>query len=118
MFSNVSPTFTPEVGPGRFMRLCRGGTGYTGEGFADGGEPSAEYLQAQLAIEAIWLDLEKYMKQVANAIELPYVQLELEYGDAPSGVSLVIKEWPLMNRAKNRGAASTRWPRSAWPRRS
>ena len=52
VFRNVSPTFTPEIGPGRFLRLCRGGTGYTGEGYADGGEPSAEYLQAQLAIES------------------------------------------------------------------
>ena len=46
VFKYVSPTFTPEIGPGQFLRLCRGGTGYTGEGFADGGEPSAEYLQA------------------------------------------------------------------------
>ena len=102
IFKNVSPTFTPEIGPGRFMRLCRGGTGYTGEGFADGGDPTAEYLQAQLAIESIWVDLEKYMKQTANAVNLPYVQLELEYGDAPSGISLIIKEWPLLNRAKMR----------------
>ena len=84
VFRNVSPTFTPEIGPGRFMRLCRGGTGYTGEGYADGGEPSAEYLQAQLAIESIWVDLEKYMKQVATAVNLPYTALELQYEDAPS----------------------------------
>jgi len=102
VFKNVSPTFTPEVGPGRFMRLFRGGTGYTGEGYADGGEPSAEYLQAQLAIESIWVDLEKYMKQVATAVNLPFQALEIEYGDAPSGISLIIKEWPLLQRAKNR----------------
>jgi len=102
VFRNVSPTFTPEIGPGRFMRLCRGGTGYTGEGYADGGEPSAEYLQAQLAIESIWVDLEKYMKQVATAVNLPYTALELEYSDAPSGISLVIKSAPLLTRARQR----------------
>jgi hypothetical protein len=102
VFKNVTPTYSPEIGPGRFLRLQRGGTGYTGEGYADGGEPSAEYLQAQLAIEAIWLDLEKYVKQVANAVELPFQSLELEYGDAPSGISLIIKEWPLLQRARNR----------------
>ena len=102
VFKNVAPTFSPEVGPGRFLRMLRGGTGYTGEGFADGGDPSAEYLQAQLAIEGIWLDLEKYIKQVAGAVELPYQSLELEYGDAPSGISLIIKEWPLLQRARNR----------------
>ena len=72
VFRNVSPTYTPKIGPGRFLRLCRGGTGYTGDGYADGGEPCAEYLQAQLAIESIWVDLEKYMKQVATAVNLPY----------------------------------------------
>jgi len=84
------------------MRLCRGGTGYTGEGYADGGEPSAEYLQAQLAIESIWVDLEKYMKQVATAVNLPYTALELEYSDAPSGISLIIKSAPLLTRARQR----------------
>ena len=84
------------------MRLCRGGTGYTGEGYADGGEPSAEYLQAQLAIESIWVDLEKYMKQVATAVNLPYTALELQYDDAPSGISLIIKSAPLLTRARQR----------------
>ncbi len=102
LFKNVGPEFTPEVGPGRFMRLNRGGTGYTGEGYADGGEPSAEYLQAVLAIESIWLDLEKYIKQVANAVNLPYSALELDYQDATSGIALIIKEAPLLGRARNR----------------
>jgi hypothetical protein len=102
VFRNVSPTFTPEIGPGRFMRLCRGGTGYTGEGYADGGEPSAEYLQAQLAIESIWVDLEKYMKQVATAVNLPYSALELQYEDASSGIALIIKAAPLLTRARQR----------------
>ncbi len=102
VFRNVSPTFTPEIGPGRFMRLCRGGTGYTGEGYADGGEPSAEYLQAQLAIESIWVDLEKYVKQTATAVNLPYSALELQYDDAPSGISLIIKSAPLLTRARQR----------------
>lgn len=102
VFKNVSPTFTPEIGPGRFMRLCRGGTGYTGEGYADGGEPSAEYLQAQLAIESIWVDLEKYIKQVAAAVNLPYTALELQYDDASSGIALIIKAAPLLTRARQR----------------
>ncbi|HMF38295.1 MAG TPA: hypothetical protein VKF17_16750 [Isosphaeraceae bacterium] len=102
VFKNVGVTFTPEIGPGRFMRLNRGGTGYTGEGYADGGEPSAEYLQAQLAIESIWVDLEKYIKQVATAVNLPYTALELEYSDAPSGISLIIKSAPLLTRARQR----------------
>jgi len=102
VFKNVDIKFTPEIGPGRFMRLNRGGTGYTGEGYADGGEPSAEYLQATLAIEATWLDLEKYMKQVATAVDLPFTALELDYQDASSGIALIIKASPLLTRARQR----------------
>ncbi len=102
VFKNVSPTFNPEIGPSRFLRLCRGGTGYTGEGFADGGEPTAEYLQARLEIESIWMDLEKFMKQVATAVNLPYTALELEYSNAASGISLIIQSAPLLTRARQR----------------
>ena len=102
VFKNVGVAFTPEIGPGRFMRLNRGGTGYSGEGYTDAGEPSAEYLQAQLAIEGIWTDLEKYIKQVSTAVNLPYTALELEYTDAPSGISLIIKYAPLLTRARQR----------------
>ena len=102
VFRNVNPLFTPEIGPGRFIRLNRGGTGYTGDGYADGGEPSAEYLQAQLAIESIWVDLEKYMKQTAAAVNLPFTALELQYDDAASGIALVIKSAPLLTRARQR----------------
>ena len=102
VFRNVSPTFTPEIGPGRFLRLHRGGTGYTGEGYADGGEPDASYLQAALEIEGIWLDLEKYIKQVATAVDLPYTALELDYQDATSGIALIIKASPLLTRARQR----------------
>lgn len=101
-FRNVGPTFTPEIGPGRFMRLNRGGTGYTGEGYADGGEPEAGYLQAEIAIEAIWLDLQNYTRQVCTAVDLPYTSLELDYQDATSGIALVIKEAPLLGRARRR----------------
>jgi len=102
VFKNVSPTFTPEIGPGRFLRLCRGGTGYTGEGYADGGEPSAEYLQAQLAIESIWVDLEKYIEQISAAVNLPHDAIKLDHHDATSGIALIIKAAPLLTRARQR----------------
>ena len=97
------------------MRLCRGGTGYTGEGYADGGEPSAEYLQAQLAIESIWLDLEKYMKQVATAISLPYSALELEYQDAVVGNRPDHQGRAPAHPGARSGGRSTSSPSWAWP---
>ena len=102
VFRNVNPLYTPEIGPGRFLRLNRGGTGYSGDGYTDGGEPSAEYLQAQLAIESIWVDLEKYIKQVATAVNLPFSALELQYDDAASGIAIIIKSAPLLTRARQR----------------
>ena len=113
-----SPTFTPEIGPGRFLRLCRGGTGYTGEGYADGGEPSAEYLQAQLAIESIWLDLEKYIKQVATAVNLPFTALELQYDDAASRASRWSSSPPPCSPGHASGGRSTSSPSWPWPARS
>ena len=117
VFKNVSPTFTPEIGPGRFMRLCRGGTGYTGEGFADGGEPSAEYLQAQLAIESIWVDLEKYMKQVAKAVSCPTSSSSSSTATHLAASASSSRSGPC-SPAPRCDAASTRWPRPAWPGRS
>ena len=115
VFKNVSPTFTPEIGPGRFMRLCRGGTGYTGEGYADGGDPAAEYLQAQLAIESIWVNLEKYMKQVATAVNLPYSSLELQYEDASSGIAHHHQVVPAHDPCQAAHVPSTSSRRWTWP---
>ena len=42
------------------------------------------------------------MKQVATAVNLPYTALELEYSNAPSGISLIIKSAPLLTRARQR----------------
>jgi hypothetical protein len=102
VFKNVSPMYSPDIGPARFLRLPRAGGGYTGEGYAGDGEPSAEYLQASLAIGEIWEDLKQYVKQVASSINLPFNALELDYMDAPSGISLIIRMAPLITRAKRR----------------
>lgn len=102
IFKNVSPEFNPEVGPGRFLRLNRGTAGYTGDGYADQGDPSAEYLQAELAVEQTWYDVEKFMGQLAEAIDLPPSALRLDYSDAPSGISIVIRSAPLLTRARQR----------------
>lgn len=101
-FRNVGPEFNPEIGPGRFIRLTRGGPAYGGEGFSDQGEPEAGYLQAELAIEAIWQDARNTLDQVAEACNLPPTALRLDYADAPSGVSIVARAFPLLERARQR----------------
>lgn len=102
IFKNVSPEFNPEVGPGRFLRLNRGTAGYNGDGYAEQGDPEAEYLQAQMAVEQTWFDVERFMGQLAEAIDLPPSALRLDYSDAPSGISIVIRSAPLLTRARQR----------------
>lgn len=102
IFKNVSIEFNPEVGPGRFLRLVKADGGYDGDGYSPGGEPSADYLQAQLQIESIWSDCKEFMGQLAEAIDLPPAALRLDYSDAPSGISIVIRSAPLLTRARQR----------------
>lgn len=101
-FKNVGPEFNPTIAPGRWMRLMKGGPSYSGDGFSDSGEPDAGYLQAQLAIEDVWQDVRHTLDQAAEACDLPPGSLRLDYADAPSGFSIVARNFPLYDRAKQR----------------
>lgn len=101
-FKNVGVEFNPEVGAGRFLRLMRGGPAYSGDGYTDSGDPEAGYLQAELAIESIWMDIRNTLDQCAEACDLPPSALRLDYTDAPSGMSLVARAFPLLERARLR----------------
>jgi hypothetical protein len=101
-FKNVGVEFNPELGPGRFLRLMRGGPAYSGDGYTDGGDPDAGYLQAELAIESIWADIRNTLDQAAEACDLPPSALRLDYTDAPSGISLIARAFPLLERARLR----------------
>lgn len=102
IFVNVDPMYNPEIGPGRFLRLPRAGSAYEGDGFGPPGEPDAKYLQAELAIESIWSHITATMGQVAEAVDLPASALRLDYSDAPSGISIIVKTVPLLERARGR----------------
>ena len=102
IFKNVSVEFNPEVSKGRFLRLTRATAGYDGDGFSQSGEPSAEYLQASIQVDSIWSDIQNTMRQIAEAIDLPPTSLSLDYSDAPSGLSLIIRAFPLLTRARQR----------------
>lgn len=101
-FKNVPPEFNPELGPGRFLRLMRGGPSYGGDGYENSGEPDVGYLQAQLEIEAVWQDVRNTLDQCAEACDLPPSALRLDYTDAPSGISIVARTFPLIERARQR----------------
>jgi hypothetical protein len=102
LFTNVSAEFNPEVGPGRFLRLWSGAAGYTGDGYAPQGAPGASYLQASIDIESGWADIHNFMAQLAESIDLPPSALRLDYSEAPSGISIIIRAFPLLTRARQR----------------
>jgi len=102
LFLNVSVEMNPEVGPGRFIRLTPAMAGYTGDGYAPPGPPDAKYLQAELNIDGVWNDVQNFMGQLAEAIDLPPTALRLDYSDAPSGISIIIRAFPLLTRARQR----------------
>lgn len=101
LFINVDPMYNPEIGPGRFLRLTKGGSGNEVDGPVIG-EPDAKYLQAELAIVEIWSHITATMGQVAEAVDLPASALRLDYSDAASGISIIVKTVPLLERARGR----------------
>ncbi len=102
IFTDVSVEFNPTVGPGRFLRLSSTESAYSGDGFSAPKTPTASYLQAELQIAQAWQDIQAYLSQAAEAVDLPASSLRLDYNDAPSGVSLVIHQVPLLTRARKR----------------
>jgi hypothetical protein len=102
IFVNVGSEYNPEVGPGRFLRLISGTGGYTGDGYAPQGAPDVRYLQATIDVDSSWNDLHNFMGQLAEAIDLPPAALRLDYSDAPSGISIIIRAFPLLTRARQR----------------
>lgn len=101
VFTNVPPDFNPELGRGRFMRL------YSAPNLADGGygaaqTPTAAYLQAQLAIDQLWLDVTNFAQQALEACHVPLSAVRLEAVGATSGVQIVAEQAPLLTRARSR----------------
>lgn len=102
LLKNVGPEYSPELGPGRFMRLYRAGTGYAGEDFAGDGEPDASYLQAEIDVAGVWLDCEKLANQTLEACRVPLSAVRMEQNGVASGISLIVEQAPLLKRAKAR----------------
>lgn len=102
VFKNVDPTYSPELGPGRFLRLYRSGTGYAGEDYAGDGEPSAEYLQAVIDVAGVWLGCEKLANRILEACRVPLSAVRMEESGVASGISLIVEQAPLLKRAKAR----------------
>jgi hypothetical protein len=60
------------------------------------------YLQASIDVASAWEDLRGFILQVLEACGVPQSAVQLDYTDAPSGISIVIRSAPLLSRAKKR----------------
>jgi hypothetical protein len=108
VFTNVSPDYNPELGRGRFLRLYSMPALEDG-GFGKAGEPSVEYLQAQLQLEQLWLDAEKFANRGLEACRVPLAAVRMEQSGMASGISLVVEQAPLITRAKQRRSMFVRY---------
>lgn len=99
---NMGPEYSPELGPGRFIRLYKQGTGYAGEDYVGDGEPDAEYLQASLQIDQVWIHVEKLANQILETARVPISAVRMEQTGIASGISLIVEQAPLLSRAKTR----------------
>ncbi len=63
---------------------------------------SLSYLQANPDVASAWEDLRGFILQVLEACGVPQSAVQLDYSDAPSGISIVIRSAPLLSRARKR----------------
>lgn len=101
VFTNVAPDFNPEIGRGRFMRLYST-PNLEGGGYGAGQTPTASYLQAQLAIDQLWLDVKNYIDQALEAAHVPGSAVRMDQSGVQSGIALLVEQAPLILRAKAR----------------
>lgn len=71
------------------------------------GVPELGYLQAQLAVEAAWLDLKTYADQSLEELEVPLTVVRSDASTDLSGVAIVAKSLPLQDRTKERQVEMT-----------
>lgn len=100
--TNVPVEWNPELGPARFVRLYQSMTGYQGDGFGAGGQPSLAYMQAQFAIEERWAHIQALLNQGLQAARAPLSAVRMEQQGFTSGIALIAEQAPLLKRACTR----------------
>jgi hypothetical protein len=65
-------------------------------------EPKLEYLQAQLAVEAAWYDLKTYADSALEELEVPLTVVRSDATTELSGVAIIAKSLPLVERTRGR----------------
>lgn len=99
----VDPNWNPVLEPGRFVRLVPPAfSGITGDYSMTPSMPKLSYLQVTLDIVNVWEDLTRYINQILDACRVPLSYARMEQSGVASGISLIVEQAPLMNRARKR----------------
>ena len=92
---DVTESFRREKVPGRWQHL-------KGRKSDDGVEPKALIVQPQLNTELIWLNINNYANMVLEELEVPLVAVHSDAATDLSGIAIVAKHLPLLDRARSR----------------
>lgn len=96
---NVSSTFRRERNRGRWQELPATAAGKTGD---DAKEPDAFLVQATLAVEQVWGNIKAYADATIEELDVPLVAVRMDAATDLSGVAIVAKQLPLLQRTKQR----------------
>lgn len=98
----VDENWKPMIGPMRFIRLPNRQGDFNGEGFAPGEPADIGFLQAQVDVAGAWEDMRGYADTAMEAVDIPKSSVRMEQMGVASGISLMIEQEPLINRAEGR----------------
>jgi hypothetical protein len=65
-------------------------------------EPRVWYLQATLGVQEAWYDLRAYSDQTLEELDVPLTTVRTDSSTDLSGIAIVAKTLPLLNRTRNR----------------
>jgi hypothetical protein len=88
--------------PNLFVRLNRRASPPSGDFGQQPPTPEISYLQADIDIQGAWEDLTNYVNQVLESARVPRSAVRMEQTGVASGISLMVEQEPLLNRARHR----------------
>ncbi len=105
----VPAEWQPIIEAQRFIKLPSGPNPFGGMGDIPTPQARLYYLQATLAIQDSWHDLENRIKQTCEACGVPLSAVRMEQQGASSGIAIVAEQAPLLTRAKKRQNLAARY---------
>jgi hypothetical protein len=96
---NIPATASFTNKPGGFTHLQADPAVKTGD---QAGQPELGYLQAQLGVQDAWADLRAFLDSTCEELEIPITVIRSDSSTDLSGVAIVAKQMPLIDRTRAR----------------